>query len=93
MRDLVRWSRFKHINILPLRGFYFDPTNHLHLSVVTTWQKNGNVLQYVVGKERDGGGARVPELVRSLPLPYRSSFTDLALRYGTSRMVLSTSTH
>lgn len=93
MRDLVTWSQLENKHILPLRGFHFDPTNHLHVSVVTTWQKNGNVLQYVVGKEKDGGEARVPELVRFLPLSRRSMLTDHALRYGTSRMALRTSIH
>lgn len=64
MRDLVTWSQFRHINILPLRGFYFDPTHHTHVSVVTEWQKNGNILQYVESKEKDGAEPRVPELVR-----------------------------
>lgn len=47
-RELVVWSRFKHPNVLPLSGFYYDDVNFTYACAVTEFQENGNILDYLI---------------------------------------------
>lgn len=52
-RELDVWRRFRHPNVQSLVGFYYDEASWTSFCIVTPWQANGNVLQYLVKTKPD----------------------------------------
>ncbi|KAF9648138.1 kinase-like protein [Thelephora ganbajun] len=47
-REVIAWKRLSHDNILPLLGVFVS-TNPLRSLIVSSWMRNGNVMEYTRG--------------------------------------------